>query len=127
MRASHYVIEEILRNWGNPEEVKEVFEKFAKRYSEDRELQEIYNEFQEHLKLSTEKMENIRTMIHRSRNIKKKNHEMKDKNHKERKDIDQLLVHPQPYGDYDKFLPDHTPDEFMDDVDEIIGYLEHQY
>jgi|GEM_PF-2154998 len=103
MIASHYVIEKILRDWENLELVKEQFEKFAKRYPEDSELQEIYEEFQEYLKESTERMENIKVMVYRPRDVKRKEHEIKNRDYKERKDTN-LLRHLQLYDD----LPDHT-------------------
>lgn len=71
MIASHYVIEEILRNWDDTEIARKEFEKFAKRYPEDKELQEIYNEFIEHLNLSREKLEKIKMKIYKSEDIKK--------------------------------------------------------
>jgi len=64
MIASHYAIKEILKDWGNTKVVKERFEELAKRYPEDKEFQEIYNEFKEYLNLSAEKLEKIKMKVH---------------------------------------------------------------
>ena len=45
MLANHFVIEDILKKWGNMQELEKEFEKFSKRYSEDKELQALYKKF----------------------------------------------------------------------------------
>ena len=105
MIASHYVIEKILRDWGNIEAVKEQFEKFARRYPEDREFQEVYREFREYLRESTERLENIKAMVYREKDMKRKTNGIKNRGPNERKDTD-LLGRLQLYED----LPDHTPE-----------------
>lgn len=95
MRACHYIIENILENWGDIELVKEQFEKFAERYPEDREFQDIYNEFLDYLELSKQKLEKIRMEVHNLENMKKKNPGMKGNDSRKKEDPDQLPEHAQ--------------------------------
>lgn len=116
MRACHYIIENILENWGDIELVKEQFEKFAERYPEDREFQSIYNEFLDYLELSKQKLEKIRREVHNLENMKKRNPEMKGNDPRKKEDHDELPEHPQLQN---KLLPEYYI------TDDIVGEYPH--
>lgn len=63
MVASHYVLEKILSEWGDLHKLRAEFEKFSKRYPEDAELQKIYRDFQDYLKLNSEQLEDIKEKL----------------------------------------------------------------
>lgn len=65
MVASRYVIDKILKRWGNPRGLRDEFEKFSKRYPNDTELQRIYKEFQNYLRINTNKSERIKIKLSR--------------------------------------------------------------
>ena len=60
MPASHYVIEKILSKWNNLRLLKREFEKFARRYPDDDEFQEVYMAFNEYLRINSERLEKIK-------------------------------------------------------------------
>jgi len=70
MYASHYVIEEILKKWGNLDELKREFSKFSRRYPQDEELQKIYREFKRYLK-KKEDWEKIKEKLESLKNIRR--------------------------------------------------------
>ncbi|HIE34422.1 MAG TPA: hypothetical protein EYP86_04725 [Candidatus Altiarchaeales archaeon] len=60
MPVSHYVIEKILSRWNNLRMLKREFEKFARRYPDDDEFQEVYKEFNKYLRINSERLERIK-------------------------------------------------------------------
>ncbi len=69
--ASHYVIGEILERWDNLENVGKEFEKIAKRYPNDAELQGIYIEFRKSLETDKKGMDDINSKLTELQNIRK--------------------------------------------------------
>ena len=72
--ASHYVIKNIsvVLETKDLIDAREVFEKFSTRYSADRELQEIWDEFREYLQsMEDEKLDNIKSTLEKLKNIRR--------------------------------------------------------
>lgn len=70
MRASHFVIEEILETLDNPEMLPEICNKYGSRYKEDRELKAILCDVVDSLTCDTD-IENTRKELKKLANKRK--------------------------------------------------------